>query len=119
MGRAPRAPCHAKHVLLERTSKSTEAIAFEHLVPLRILFPTDNQGAAAHPYRSRGLEKQCKSEPSACGSKIELHSGHAHTSQVPTNWWGWENASVDSGNQAGARVYRKRNDRTKDSFSEA
>lgn len=34
--------------------KAQEAIAFEHLVPLRILFPTDNQGAAA-PHIHTGL----------------------------------------------------------------
>lgn len=34
--------------------KAQEAIAFEHLVPLRILFPTDNQGEAA-PHIHMGL----------------------------------------------------------------
>ena len=38
--------------------KAQEAIAFEHLVPLRILFPTDNQGAAApHILQVSGIGK--------------------------------------------------------------
>ena len=65
-------------------------VAFEHLVPLRILFPTDNQVLLPHtPLQVSGIEKQRRTSHSHVETRSN-YTGHAHTSRVPTNWWGRE-----------------------------